>query len=79
MKLRLLCFMIFLAQVEVSGLEVSGSGACHFRALGLSRSPFRSFRLSLQRRSPEGNLSALIIRLGFWGQLCYNYNKELPE
>ena len=25
------------------------------------------------------NVGGLIIRIGFWGQLYYNYNKEPPE
>ena len=25
------------------------------------------------------NIGALIIRTGFWGPLCYNYNKEPPK
>ena len=25
------------------------------------------------------NLGALVVRIGLWGPLCYNYNKESPK
>ena len=29
--------------------------------------------------SHPDNIETLIIRIGFWGPLCYNYNKDPPK
>ena len=31
------------------------------------------------RKALNPNAGALIIRIGFWGRLYYNYNKRLPK
>ena len=33
----------------------------------------------LKERSPPDKIGALLIRIGFWGPLYYNYNKEPPK
>ena len=37
------------------------------------------FPASPKSTAPEPKKGAIMIRIGFWGPLSYNYNKEPPE
>ena len=70
------------AKDQVSGLFVCAPNAC---AKSKKRVEYRRMRNALQSQphpAPSGdepNIGALIIRIGFWGPLCYDYNKEPPK
>ena len=56
---------------ELRLLRTSGSSR-HPGITGLEASSSGASNLT-------ANVGGLIIRIGFWGQLYYNYNKEPPE
>ena len=67
-----------------SFIALGSSGACDVLGFGIhgclgSLDGHHSQSLHRVKNSDHNTIRALIIRIGFWGPLCYNYKKEPPK